>query len=611
MKHQFSSSLISNKTNMMRNNESEIIFLNNMIDKKGVEEVISYLMNKESKKNRKLLHVSQKLSNLAGSIQQRNPRASLSLLLKAIELNNKNIDAWLFAGGIQDKLGERKAAADSMRQVVRSDVAKPEQVLRAANLLVRFGEHQEALVRAKDAYQKLNRPINFASTLMYIAKITADWDCVDELKIQLMEGHTKGLTSEIAESPRTHLLWCGDEYINIKVIKNWSERIIHIPKNIDFPFVEPLKGRRIRLGYLSSDFRNHPTSELIIGLLKNHDRSKFELFMYCSGWDDSSNLRKDIEEQFEHQYSVANMSDLAAAKLIRSHSIDVLFELNGPTRAHRMGILAHRPAPVQIDYLGWPGSVGGRVVDYIIGDEYTVPTEVEPLYPEKVIKLFKTYQVNDFANLRLSPKPTRKSVGLPEGNYLILGMFNAINKVDATVWRTWMKIMQAVPNTILWILDPGPVACNFIAKETRKCGVEPRRIVIAPRLKHEAHLARMQCCDLMLDPWPYGGHTSTSDALFAGVPVISLQGTNFASRVSGGLLIAAGMGVMVQKDIDSYVQKSIIMLTHPRILNAANKYLKEKTPSSNLFNSKLKAKTLEDKIQSILEKIILEDNKYG
>lgn len=564
-----------------------------LLESSDVDSAVNYLRITAKEQSDLSMPFSDRLVLLCSLIQQKNPKTALEITLIALQESPDNMSACLLAGSLQDRLGERKASAESMRKVIASAHAKPEQVLRAANLLVRFGYQLEALNSAKTAYETLGRPIRLASTLLYIAKVTADWECAKGLIKQIQQAYDQGQWDEVNESPRTHLLWCGDEKTNIEVIKRWSERVIKIPKNVIRVVPEPVEGRRIRVGYLSSDFRDHPTSRLIIGLLKNHDRSKFELFMYCSGWDDKSAMRREIESHFEHIHAVAHLTDEAAAQLIRSHRIDVLVELNGPTRAHRMVILAHRPAPVQIDYLGWPGSVGGRIVDYIVGDAYTVPQEFEALYPEKVIKLSKTYQVNDFASRTLPAKSSRSAVGLPEGDQLILGMFNAINKVDATVWGTWMRIMQAVPHSLMWLLDPGPVARKLIAEETAKQGIDVKRIVIAPRMKQDAHLARMQCCDLMLDPWPYGGHTSTSDALFSGVPVIALQGTNFASRVSGGLLHAAGMGVMVQPDIDSYVNMAVELLNKPNILAQAKKFLKEKVPKSDLFNAKSKALQIE------------------
>jgi len=570
------------------------------LEQEGVEAVCGYLEKLAGAQGRTAVAMPQRLTTLASLVQQKDPKSALLLAQKAIAMDEENMAAWMLAGSLQDRLGDRKASAQAMRRVVRSPLTKPDQVVRAANLLVRFGDQQEALDSAKAAFDKLGRPIHLASALMYIARLTADWVRVDELKAQMGQAYAKGQCAEVGESPRTHLLWCGDEATNIKVVKNWSERSIRLPQQVNAPKPEPLEGRRIRVGYLSSDFRDHPTSRLINGLFRHHDRSKFELFMYCSSWDDKSEMRREIESHFDHRQAVAHLSDEAAAQLIRSHGIDVLVELNGPTRAHRMGILAHRPAPVQIDYLGWPGSVGGRVVDYIIGDDYTVPPEMEALYPEKVIKLSKTYQINDFASRTLPGKPSKQAVGLPAGEHLILGMFNAINKVDGSVWDAWMRIMRSVPNSLLWMLDPGPVARQMIAQATQKCGVDAKRIVIAPRLKQEAHLARMQCCDLMLDPWPYGGHTSTSDALFARVPVIALQGTNFASRVSGGLLSSAGMGVMVQPDVDSYVSKAIELLSKPVMLEQAKKYLRERVPKSDLFDAVGKSRKLEENYIKIL-----------
>ena len=235
-------------------------------------------------------------------------------------------------------------------------------------MLVRIGDHELAIKSAKSAFIELNRPITSASLLMYIALKVADWDMVDELIQQLNEFYGAEKFNDASEIPTTHLNWCDNELINLKVLSLWSRRNIKIPPNVIPPEPKKLDGRRLRVGYLSSDFRDHPTSRLANGLFRNHDHSKVELYLYCSGWDDKSDIRKEVISHFEHVHQVTNLSDQAAADLIRSHQIDVLVELNGPTRANRMDILAYRPAPVQIDYLGWPGSVGGRIVDYIFGD---------------------------------------------------------------------------------------------------------------------------------------------------------------------------------------------------------------------------------------------------
>ena len=488
------------------------------------------------------------------------------------------------------------------KRVVTGHGAMPQQVLEAANLLVRLGDQELALERAARAYQAMGQPLDYTATLLYIAQVTAAWPLVDQLTAQLRQGYADGQIEKINESPRTHLLWCDDEALNLKVLDLWSRRNLPDPI-LPAPKARPLEGRRLRVGYLSSDFREHPTARLILGVLRHHDRSQVELFMYCSGWNDGSPLRKEVEAQFEHIHSVATLSDEAAANLIRSHYIDVLVELNGPTRANRMGILRYRPAPVQIDYLGWPGSVGGRLVDYIIGDDQTIPPGAEHLYPEKVIRLSVTYQANDHASFRRAPRPSRKEVGLPEDPSLqILGMFNAINKIHQEVWDTWMAILRAAPNAMLWILDPGPVARKAIASASQKAGVPVSRILASPKLPQGQHLARVQCCDLMLDPWPYGGHTSTADALFSGVPVLTMEGRNFASRVSPGLLRGAGFGDLVCTTPEAYARRAVELLNNPNALARMRARLLQDIQTSPVFDARERARQLEQAYRVAVER---------
>lgn len=539
---------------------------------------------------------------LAGALAGSDPRLALALCEGALASTEASVGARLLAGSMQDKLGQRVAAKASMKAVVESPSATPLQVIRASNLLVRLGEQALAASRAVDAFNALGRPLEHAATLLYIAQVTADWSLVEQLTEQLRQGYADGQLELINESPRTHLLWCDDETLNLQVLKLWSKNNLRIFRDT-VPAAKPPQGRRLRVGYLSSDFREHPTSRLILGVLRHHDRAQVELFMYCSGWDDGSTLRKEVVEQFDHVHSVAALNDEAAAALIRSHQIDVLVELNGPTRAHRMGILGHRPAPVQIDYLGWPGSVGGRVVDYVVGDIHTVPEGAEEFYPEKVIRLDHTYQANDHAAQRRPPKPGRREVGLPEDpDICVLGMFNAINKVHQQVWDTWMQIMQRAPHTILWMLDPGPLARKAIARAAKAAGVSTSRIIASPKLPQMAHLARLQCCDLMLDPWPYGGHTSTADALFAAVPVLAMQGRNFASRVSPGLLRAAGLEMLICSTPQEYMERALGLVQSPAELQRLHARLRESVVASPLFDSATRARQLEAAYRAAVER---------
>lgn len=443
------------------------------------------------------------------------------------------------------------------------------------------------------AFDALHQPLYAIPAVLHIAQRTADWAFLDELTSRLRVVYKGGRGREIVEEPRDHLLWCKDEAINIQVARRWSQRLLPHPPLIASPKLEPLNGRRLRVGYLSSDFREHPGARLINGLFRHHDKNKFELFMYCSGWDDGSEIRKQICSHFEHIHHVSELSDRDAAKLMRSNKLDILVERNGPTRANRMGILAYRPAPVQIHYLAFPGSVGGGSVDYIIGDDYTVPEGTENLYPEKIIRIPHTYQVNDYAARPRLEKRTRAELDLPDGDVLIIGMFNNIDKVHNEVWDVWMEILKAVPKAMLWTLNHGPVALRNMAMAALARGIDPNRIIIGPGVKQEEHLLRLQACDLMLDPWPYGGHTTTGDALFAGVPVITLKGENFAGRVSGGLLRAAGLEELVMPDIATYVQTAINLLLDQNELKRIKKYLCEQLINMPIFDAAGRTRDIE------------------
>ncbi len=568
----------------------------------GIEHAVEYLRQYVKHGKKYAPSLAERIALLGRAAQKTNPKTALELAEKAIEISADCVEALLLAANTQDQLGRQAQSAALALRVVRSPEVKPDQVLSAANMLVRFGYEDIALSAAKQAFNSLSQPLHHIPALLYIAQRTADWALLKNLTDRLREAYASDQSQEVIEEPRDHLLWCSDLSTNMLVVQKWSERMLPLPSGIYPCKPQPLAGRRLRLGYLSSDFREHPTSRLIQGLLRNHDHDRFELFMYCSGWDDGSVLRKDIESHFEHIHSVSTLDDQTAAKLIKSHSIDVLIELNGPTRANRMGILGYRPAPVQIGYLGFPGSVGGRVVDYIVGDAYTVPDGQEALYREKIIRISHTYQVNDYLARKPLLELTRKQIDLPEGDVLILGMFNAIDKIHEEVWQTWMRILKAVPNAMLWTLNFGQTTLQHVAAAAIAEGINPNRIIIAPPMSQEEHLARMQGCDLMLDPWPYGGHTTTSDALFAGVPVITLEGKNFAGRVSGGLLRAAGLELLVQPNLNAYVSKAVELLRNPDELLKIKQHLQNTIMHSPVFDAVGRANDLEEAYLLAFEK---------
>ena len=408
---------------------------------------------------------------------------------------------------------------------------------------------------------------------------------------QLRDAYQSGSAQTLLEGPRTHVLWCDQEAISIRLMQQWQRRALPASSPLPGLVIRPLQQRKLRIAYLASDFREHPTARLLMGAIRHHDKQRLEVVLYCSGWDDGSPMRQSLLALADEVHSVAMLSDQEAAQRIRDDRIDVLIELNGPTRANRMGILSWRPAPVQISYLGWPGSVGGGSVDYIIGDDVTIPAGSQSLYPERVIRLPGVYQINDHASLPMPATP-RPRISGTDGK-LVLGMFNAINKVRGEVWQAWMQILKAVPNALLWVLDPGPTARANLLTATQAAGISSDRILLAKPMPQQAHLQRLRAADLMLDPWPYGGHTSTTDALHAGVPVLALRGGSFAARVSAALLLAAGLDELVANDPQDYVARAIGLLQHQSRLTKLQEDLPARLAGSLLLDSRRRTRHLE------------------
>lgn len=499
---------------------------------------------------------------------------------------------WLTLAHVFDESRKRKEAVIAAQRATTCSMLTPWESVDAGRLLARVGQDQLGLNAVRRGWAGSKQALNLASYTLRVALQTADWDLAGQATTRLKEAHETGKTAEAGETPRTHLLWCADEAMNIRVLKTFAERQFPVQSPMATEAWPGADKRRIRIGYLSSDFRDHATSLLALGLLRHHERERFELFAYCTSYDDGSALRRDMLNRFDRVRLLKNQVDLKAAQIIHADKIDILVDFNGLTEGTRYGILAHRPAPVQIAYLGFPGTVGNRFVDYVIADLYTVPPGVEALYPEKIIRIPPTYQINDYRARYLPPAPARKRLGLPEGKPVI-GMFNNVNKLSPAVWAVWMDILKAVPEAVFWMLNPGKVAVAHLQERTKAAGVDVSRIIFAPKMKQEAHLARLQQCDLIVDPWPYGGHTTTADALFAGVPVIALEGTNFASRVSGGLLQAAGLSFLVAKDTRSYVALAQRLLSAPKDVLALKQALLKNRQRLAAFDAPMRTRQIE------------------
>ncbi|PIB92134.1 glycosyltransferase family 41 protein [Caulobacter sp. FWC2] len=328
----------------------------------------------------------------------------------------------------------------------------------------------------------------------------------------------------------------------------------------------PRPNARLRVGYLSADLFDHATARLIVEVLEHHDRAVVEVVLLNHGPDDASPLRRRLEAAADRWVDLHGLSHDAAAERVRALGLDVLVDLKGHTAEAWPELILRRPAPLVVHWLGYPGTLGG-LVDAILGDPIVTPPGAEAEFDEEIVRMPVCYQPND-AQRPIGPRPTRQAVGLPASGVVFCG-FNAIYKIGRPVWRRWMRILEAVPDSVLWLLDPGPVTATVLRREAAYAGLDPERLVFAPWLggaDYPAHLARHQVADLFLDASPYGAHTTASDALWAGLPVLTFVGQDFAGRVAASLLHFLDLPDLVAASPDAYVEQAIALGRSPTAL---------------------------------------------
>jgi protein O-GlcNAc transferase len=312
-------------------------------------------------------------------------------------------------------------------------------------------------------------------------------------------------------------------------------------------------GQRLRVGYLSCDFRNHATMHLMAGLFECHDRQRFEVFAYDYSTQEISDYRQRFLDAVEHHVEIQSLSDKHAAARIAQDRLDILFDLKVYTGGGRVGVLAHRPVALQAAYLGFPGSAASPYIDFIVSDRFVTPDSSTPYYPEKFCRLPHTYQCNDNKRLTASAPGTRAMHGLPDDK-VVFGAFNQSYKIDRLSFAVWLRILTEVPDSVLWLLGQSPTAIVNLTRYAQAAGIGPERLIFAPFTDPRQHLARLQLADAILDTLVCNGHTTTSDALWAGVPVITARGWHFASRVSESLLNALELPELVGTDHDDMVR---------------------------------------------------------
>ena len=335
---------------------------------------------------------------------------------------------------------------------------------------------------------------------------------------------------------------------------------------------------------MSGEFREQATSYLTAELFEIHDRSRFEISAISTGPDDRSQMRTRLEAAFDKFVDASGASDRNIAELLVQSEIDIVVNLNGYFGVERTGVFAMRPSPVQVNYLGFPGTMGADYVDYIIADRQVIPEDQRPFYSENVVYLPEVYQANNSTKHIDERVPTRAELGLPNSGFVFC-CFNNNHKIMPEMFDIWCRLLRKVEGSVLWLLEANAVAGRNLRQEAEKRGVSAERIVFAPPIPLAKHLARIRVADLFLDTLPHNAHTTTSDALWAGIPVLTCVGSTFAGRVAGSLLWAIGLPELITSSLDEYEALATKIAGDPSVLEDFKAKLARNRGSWPLFAS--------------------------
>jgi len=535
--------------------------------------------------------------NLGGAFAGlRRHKEALASFDKSLALVPDNAAGWTGRGGALLALKQDEAALASTDSALRLDAADADAWTNRAHALSNLKRFSEAIADSDRALSI--DPASGAATRVGIhARLHAcDWKRREEDKRRVTAGLRAGAR---LISMLDHRALLESEEENLIAARLWvAER---------HPAENPLwRGERyrhgkIRLAYLSTDFRAHAVAFLIAGNFEHHDKARFEITAISFGLDDKSQTRQRIESAFDRFIDAQDLSDAQIAATIREMEIDIAVDLNGYTGDARTGILAFRPAPVQVNYLGYPGTMGAGFMDYIVADRTVIPPEHQIHFSEKVVYLPHAYQANDRKRRASAQTPTRAKAGLPDTGFVFV-CFNNLHKIGPEMFDIWMRLLREVEGSVLWLLEDNLIAAANLMREAEARGVPPGRLVFAPRRMPEEHLARLRLADLFLDTLPYNAHTTASDALWMGLPLLTCPGQTFPARVAASLLNAIGVPELVTDSLTDYEALALRLARDPEKLAAIKATLARNRDTHPLFNTLRFTRDLESAYTTMWER---------
>jgi predicted O-linked N-acetylglucosamine transferase (SPINDLY family) len=515
---------------------------------------------------------------LALSGENRHQEA-IQIFDEAFALDPHNAEALIGKGVALKALRRLPEAIETYHRAIEVAPRAANAHLNLGNTLALLNRHEEAL----GCYERvvaLDPGVTEAlSSLVYTKQRRWDWAGLPEQRQFLLE---RVRARQYVANPFALLGICDDPELHQIAARAYTRETLRLAAIAQPP---PATQRdRLRIGYFSADFRNHAVMQLIAGALECHDRDAFEIHAFSYGPEAEDAMRARIRATMDHFHECARMSDGAITAMARRAGIDIAVDLNGYTQDARLAPFAQRLAPVQVSYLGYPGTVGADFLDYIVADATVLPLDQQRFYDEKIIHLPDSYQANDDRRVIAPDTPSRAEAGLPADGFVYC-CFNNAYKITPEIFASWMRILAAVPGSVLWLLanDSDSIARLRGAAEAER--IDPARLVFGPSLPSAQHLARHRLADLFLDTLPYNAHTTASDALWAGLPVLTQLGQAFAGRVAASLLNAVGLPEMITRDAVAYEALAIAIGRDAARAAALKAKLAAAIPTAPLFNT--------------------------
>lgn len=512
--------------------------------------------------------------------------AAIAAYSRALQINPDYAEAHNNLGLAFRKLGRSDEAGESFRRAL---ALKPDFADAHHNLGVNLAD----LRRADEAIAAFTRALELdpnhalaRAQRLYQQAVICDWAGIEADRHALPAlGVTGGVVPpfsllSLEDDPARHRIRA--ERFVAEMFRGTGVRPAPLPTRPD----------RLRIGYFSADFRNHAVMHLIAKVFETHDRTRFAVHAFSYGPETDDPVRARVKAGVDVFHDVRTMRDQEIADLARREGIDVAIDLSGHTQRTRSGLFAHRAAPVQINYLGYPGTIGAPFIDYIIADKMLIPEEKQAHYSEELIYLPNSYQANDNSRPISDRAVSRRDAGLPEGGFVFCS-FNNNYKITAAEFDIWMGLLASVEGSVLWLLKVNASAAENLKREAAKRGIEPDRLVFAESAPLPEHLARHRLADLFLDTFKYNAHTTASDALWAGLPVVTKLGEGFAARVGGSLLSAVGLPELVTESEEAYAALALELATNPERLSSIRGKLVANRMSAPLFDSERFTRHLE------------------